>query len=170
MKIKWNDDRMRGKKYITNAAFKHVPGVSNVNKVNYTPTFTLAEEDEDGLLSMERLFIEHYMDPTEHSFIEDVFDGDEDHWNRFKNSMFIRKYYQRWKRKAEAMLLSSAMTKLVETAFDSSNRNSFSALKYLIERGNKEPKKAAVGRPKKDKEEDFIDSRDLLADIARLKE
>ena len=118
---------------------------------------------------MEQLFMEHYTDPTEYSFIQDVFEGDIEHWEAIKKSQFVAKYYEVWKKNAEAKLLSDAMLKIVSTAFDDSNRNSFQALKYLVERDAKTPKRPTAGRPKKEKEPDSVDSKDLLADIARLK-
>ena len=164
--MQWNDYRWR-QKYITLAAFADLPEAMRERKTDYKPTFTILDHDHDGLYSIEKLFLDRYDDPTEYKFVEDVFEGDVKHWEVFKNSSVINKYYQKWKNKAEAKLLSRAMTQIVETAFDETNKNSFAALKYLVERNNKTPKKT-VGRPKKEKEEDSIDTTSLLEDIKRL--
>lgn len=169
MKIEWKDVR-KAVKYVINRCFIELINRSSVSIENYKPTFTLAEEDRDGYYSMERLFLEHYQDPTEYTFVQDVFDGDIQHWDAMKTSQWIEPYYKKWKKKAEAKLLSEAMNKIVSTAFDESNRNSFQALKYLVERKQKDDTKTKVGRPKKVKEEETVDSKELLADIARLKE
>lgn len=168
MKVQWKGPRWN-QVYIINAAFDEVPTCPTNFGPDHRPTFTLAPEHKDGLYSMEQLFLERYTDPTEQTFIEDVFEGDAAHWEAMKNSRWIGKYYRKWKQKAEARLLSEAMTKIVETAFDPSNRNSFNALKYLVERGTKADKKTNVGRPKKEKEVETVSSKDLLADIERLK-
>lgn len=166
-KIKWNDDRCR-RRYVTNSAFYDLP--SNMQPApDYKPTFTLKPVDTDGYYSMERLFLDHYRDPTEFSFVEDVFEGDVDHWEVFKTSEFTGSLYKSWKKKALAHLHSEAMGKIVETAFDDSNKNNFNALKYLVDL-DKNADKKAVGRPKKEKKADEVDTSSLLEDIKRLKE
>lgn len=167
-KVIWKD-RRKSHKYFVNRIFADIPGLWVGEDDTYVPTFTIASEHKDGLYSMEQLFMEHYTDPTEYSFVRDVFEGDLDHWEAVKNSQFANKYYLMWKKNAEAKLLSDAMRKIVSTAFDDSNKNSFQALKYLVERDAKTSKKTGAGRPKKEKVSDDVDSKDLLADIARLK-
>lgn len=165
--FKWNDYR-RSVKYITNAAFLEQIGPGAVKLEGYKPTFTLADEDKEGCYSFSKLFLKHYKDPTEMSFINEVFEGDIKHWETFKTSNFIAPIYERLRRKADLMLQSDAIGKIVEIAFDDNNRNNFTALKYLVDR-NKTATKTGAGRPKKVKEENEIDSKDLLADISRLK-
>lgn len=167
--IKWKSYRWN-QKYITVKAFADLPEISDAVRGDYPATFTIDSEDKEGLYSMERLFLDCYKDPTEYLFVQRVFEGDVQHWEVFKNSGVINKYYLKWKKKAEAKLLSEAMTRIVETAFDEDNKNSFTALKFLVDRGNKTQNSKAVGRPKKEKEEPSIDSKALLADIARIKE
>lgn len=168
MKVVWKD-RRKSRKYYINRIFADLPCTAIPDDDPYVPTFTIAPEHKDGLYSMEQLFMEHYKDPTEYSFVQDVFEGDLDHWEAVKSSTWVEKYYLNWKKNAEAKLLSDAMMKLVNTAFDESNKNSFQALKYLVERDAKAAKRPTAGRPKKEKETDTVDSSDLLADIARLK-
>lgn len=165
--FKWNDYR-RSVKYITNAAFLEQIGPGAVKLEGYKPTFTLADEDKEGCYSFSKLFLKHYKDPTEMSFINEVFEGDIKHWETFKASNFIAPIYERLRRKADLMLQSDAIGKIVEIAFDDNNRNNFTALKYLVDR-NKTTTKTGAGRPKKVKAEEEVDSKDLLADISRLK-
>lgn len=168
-KVIWKDLR-KNVKYYTNVVFVDSPYGDRFLKRDYKPTFTLAPEDHDGYYSMEKLFLDHYQDPTEYSFVRDVFEGDLDHWEAIKECLTIRNEYPIWKKRAMARLTSEAMCKIVETAFDSSNKNSFTALKYLVEKDAKPAKKAGAGRPKKPVEVDEVPTSDLLADIARLKE
>lgn len=166
-KIKWNDDRCR-RRYVTNSAFYDLP--SNMQPApDYKPTFTLKPVDTDGYYSMERLFLEHYQDPTEFSFVEDVFEGDVEHWEVFKNAEFTGTLYKRWKKMALARLQSEAMLKIVATAYDDNNKNNFNALKYLVDLDKKTEKSKTRGRPKKEVIEEPVDSQALLDDIARLK-
>ena len=168
MKVQWKDIRKNRKYYIARI-FADLPCSPVPEDDSYVPTFTIAPEHKDGLYSMEQLFMEHYTDPTEYSFVQDVFEGDMDHWETVKSAPLIEKHYLNWKKNAEAKLLSDAMLKIVSTAFDENNKNSFQALKYLVERGAKATKRPTAGRPKKDKEVETVDNSDLLADIARLK-
>lgn len=168
-KIIWKDYR-KNNKYITNAAVVGIVEISDSNRGDYKPTFTLAPQHEDGLYSLEQLFLEHYNDPTEYSFVEDVFEGDVKHWEEFKNGRFIHPHYLKWKAKAEGRLLSEAMSRIVETAFDGNNKNSFQALKYLVERNTKSTDKPGRGRPKKEKEAAPSDDKLLLDAIKRMQE
>lgn len=168
-KVIWKDYR-RKIKYVTTASVADLVGVSEDYYGEYKPTFTALPEDHDGLYSIEKLFMEYYKDPTEFQFVENVFEGDVKHWEAFKDSFFIAPLYARWKQKAEAKLLSEAMGKIVETAFDENNKSSFQALKYLVERNQKHDTKATRGRPKKAKEEPKDNDRMLLDAIKRIQE
>ena len=168
-KIVWKDYR-RNVRYVINAAFADLPDVIERPDSSYKPTFTIASQHKDGLYSMEQLFMEHYTDPTEYSFVQDVFEGDVKHWEEFKNGRYIRPYYEKWKSQAEGKLMSEAMGKIVATAFDENNRSSFQALKYLVERNEKPSTKPGRGRPKKEKEAPQSDDKLLLDAIARIKE
>ena len=162
--MNWNDYKRIGNKFVTNAAFLETPE----NNAAYKPTFTFADEDKEGCYSFPKLFLKHYKDPTEMTFIDEVFNGDIKHWEFFKASKFIAPVYEQLRKRADLMLQSEAMGKIVSIAFDDCNKNNFTALKYLVDR-NKTTTKTGAGRPKKVKEPDEIDSKDLLADIERLR-
>ena len=166
-KITWKDYRWN-QKYITLAAFADLVELRKERAEEYKPTFTIAEDHKDGLYSMEKLFLEYYRDPTEYRFVQDVFEGDIKHWETMKNSSAVNKYYILWKQKAEARLLSEAMGRIVTTALDEDNKNSFQALKYLVERNTVKAAKKSVGRPKKEIEDDGVDTKSLLEDIKRI--
>lgn len=165
MKITWKDVR-KNQKYFTNSTFADLVAPGVVGFRDYKPTFTVKPYHHDDLYSMEQLFLDHYMDPTEYSFVEDVFEGDFKHWEAMKTSLNIQPLYENWKKKAEAKLMSEAMNKIVTIAFDENNKSCFQALKYLVERKPKEK----VGRPKKEKVEDKADDKVLLEAIKRIKE
>ena len=165
--FKWNDYRCNPK-YVTNGAFlEQIAPVGDRNK-EYKPTFTTADEDKDGCYSFSKLFLSHYTDPTEMTFINEVFEGDLKHWETFKTSNAIAPIYERLRKKADLMLQSDAMRRIYAIAMDDNNKNSFTALKYLADRAPK-PAKEPVGRPKKVKETEEVSSKDLLADIERLR-
>lgn len=166
--FKWNDYRMSRTKYVTNAAFLEQIGTGPNKNTEYKPTFTIEEDDKDGCYSFSKLFLKHYTDPTEMSFVNEVFEGDLKHWEVFKTAVGFSPIYEKLRTKADLMLQSAAIRKIVDIAMDDSNRNNFTALKYLADRAPK-PIKKEVGRPKKEKETAEISSKDLLADIERLR-
>lgn len=159
----WKDYRKNYSRYVTNSAFVEYNVLSD-----YKPTFTLADEDHDGYLSFSKLFLSYYKDPSEASFVEDVFEGDWKHWEAFKNSINIDELYSTLRKQADKRLESEAMSKIISIAFDDNNKNNLQALKFIID-GKAAKSKEKVGRPKKEKKEPEIDSKDLLADIQRLR-
>lgn len=163
MKITWKDSRRPGAKYVTASAF-----AETMCSDNYKPTFTTADEDKGDLLSFSKLFLSYYMDPSEETFVRDVFEGDWKHWNIFKNSTMTKEMYKELRKRADEMLAGAAMNKVIAIAFDDDNKNNLQALKFIID-GAAKQKKEPVGRPKKEKKEPEVDSKDLLADIQRLK-
>lgn len=162
--MEWNDKRKSFAKYYTLATIKEL----NYMTQDYKATFTLAEEDHDGLYSFPKLFLKHFTDPTEMSFVNEVFEGDTDHWEAFKTCKGIAPIYQKLRKKADILLQSAAMNKIVSIAFDESNKNNFTALKYLVDRKPAEPIKGR-GRPKKEEKVEEISSKELLKDLERLR-
>lgn len=162
MKITWKDYRRNYNRYVTNSAFIEFNVVPE-----YKPTFTADDEDHDGLISFSKLFLSYYRDPSESTFVEDVFEGDWKHWEQFKKSIEIGEMYQLLRKQADKKLEAEAMNKVISIAFDDNNKNNLQALKFIID-GKAAKSERPVGRPKKEKKEPEVDSKDLLADIKRL--
>ena len=162
-KIIWKDFRKSGKKFVTQSAFAEL----NSMATDYKSTFTTADEDHDGLISFSKLFLSYYRDPSERSFVEDVFEGDWKHWRSFRESTVTGEIYRTLRQQADEMLVGDAMNKVLAIAFDDNNKNNLQALKFIID-GKTAKSKEKVGRPKKEKKEPEINSKDLLADIQRL--
>nr|DAT84274.1 MAG TPA: hypothetical protein [Caudoviricetes sp.] len=145
--MKWNDVR-KTNKYILWSSFADLPETS---VTNYKPTWTIEEEDHDGLYSFHKWFLMFYKDPTEVEFVKNCFEGDFRHWEAFKKAKYIRDLYVRYKKEAEQRLLADTMNKIITIAMDTDNKSCMSALKYLADRGSKilgdAPDKG--GRPKK---------------------
>lgn len=164
MKITWKDYRKIGQRFVTQSAFYELNTISG-----YKPTFTTADEDHDDLISFSKLFLSYYKDPSEQQFVEDVFEGDWRHWKNFKESSVAGEIYKTLRQQADEMLVGDAMKKVLDIAFDDNNKNNLQALKFIID-GKTSKVKEKVGRPKKEKKEPEINSKDLLADIQRLKQ
>lgn len=130
--------------------------------------YTLKDEDDGELKSFPQLFYKHYKDPTEMTLVKEAFGGDLDTWDAIKQSSNFSKYYKTMRKKADMMLMSDAYTEITRIAFDDTNKNNFTALKYLVDKGAKTVTPASKGRPKKNKDVETVDTSDLAADIARL--
>ena len=163
--MKWNDRRRAGIKYVINAAFKEY----NQNPEGYLSTFTTADEDEGIYKSFSKLYLKYYLDPTELQFINEVFEGDIEHWEQFREGRDTADLCRKLRKKAERMRISKAYEQITNIAYDENNKNNLPALKFLIGDTVKEEKKA-VGRPKKAKTEIDVDTSELLEDVKRLRQ
>jgi hypothetical protein len=167
--MKWNDYRRKNRKYVTNGAFAECIGEGFVPIEGYKPTWTLEDEDHDGLYSFKKWFLKFYRDPTETRFVDECFEGDLKHWENFKSSRLIKPVYENIKAEAEQRLLRDVMCKIVETAMDDNNKSQMVALKYLADRGGKltgvgrgRPKKADIDKAAREiAEEDKATADDL---------
>lgn len=174
MTFKWNDYR-KNVKYVTRASFADLPLQIASAAEGYKPTWSIEDEDHDGLFSFRKWFLKFYTDPTESEFVKHCFESDYTHWETFKTSKDIKKYYETYKREAETLLLADTMRKIFEVAMDTSNKSSMTALKYLADRGAKalgepgpskgRPKKADIDRAAREIAEE---DKDLLSDLKRI--
>lgn len=149
--MKWNDYRRSTTKYVTNGAIADLVAPGVTPKEDYKPTWTMAEEDHDGLYSFKKWFLKYRSDPTETEFVDNCFEGDFRHWEVFKNSQHIKPIYERIKKEATQRNLADVMQKIMNTAMDDNNKSQMVALKYLVDKYSKdagEPS-ATRGRPKK---------------------
>lgn len=149
--MKWNDYRRKAVKYVTNGAIADLVAPGVVALEGYHPTWTVADEDHDGLYSLKKWFLKFKSDPTETKFVDECFEGDFRHWEAFKNSQYIRPIYERIKKEATQRNLADIIQKITDTAMDDNNKSQMVALKYLVEKYSKdigEPS-AGRGRPKK---------------------
>ena len=114
-------------------------------------TWTVADEDHDGLYSFKAWFLKFRNDPTETRFVDECFEGDFKHWEAFKNSKYIKPIYENIKKEANQRNLADVMGKIMDTAMDDNNKSQMVALKYLVDKYSKEAGEpsAGRGRPKK---------------------
>lgn len=149
--MKWNDYRRKAVKYVTNGAIADLVAPGVVPMEDYKPTWTVADEDHDGLYSFKAWFLKFRNDPTETRFVDECFEGDFKHWEAFKNSKYIKPIYENIKKEANQRNLADVMGKIMDTAMDDNNKSQMVALKYLVDRYSKEAGEPGTGRgrPKK---------------------
>lgn len=149
--MKWNDYRRKAVKYVTNGSIADLVAPGVVPMEGYKPTWTVAEEDHDGLYSLKKWFLKYKSDPTETQFVDECFEGDFRHWEAFKNSQYIKPIYERIKKEATQRNLADVMQKITTIALDDNNKSQMVALKYLVDKYSKETGEPSTGRgrPKK---------------------
>lgn len=130
--------------YHTRALFYETRQLDRIN-----PTYTTKPKDYkvDGIvyLSMKRIYLE-IGDPTEHEFVQAVFDGNWKHWEAVAKSYALKDVgmdVERWREELEVKIKSDAIKCLIADA-RSDKGSSASSAKWLAEGGWKGPKR---GRP-----------------------
>lgn len=109
--------------------------------------YTLKDQDHLGYPSLYRLYMETN-DPTEYKFATEHLDGWE-HWEMLCQCTWFQPYVQRWRRELELRMKSEALSRIMREA-KTNSRDSFTANRYLLEKGWEVKEKNTKGRPSKD--------------------
>lgn len=111
--------------------------------------YTLKDVDHEGFPSLYRLYME-IDDPTEWEVAQQLLDGWE-HWEMLCGCTWFKPYVERWRKEVELRFKSKALHK-IRVESKTGSKESFSANKYLLEKGwePKEASKNGRGRPSKD--------------------
>ena len=121
------------------------------------PLFNLTDEDDEDTVSLKRLFLKYYMDPTEVSFVDNELGGRFTIWTRLKKNATVKKAYKEWLEEAKARFLAERYKQIDEIAQDNTNKARFQALKYLSDKGYyEETESKKTGRPTKEEKEGAI--------------
>lgn len=155
---------------MTQGAFADLPFPGFKIRDHIKPTWTIADEDHDGLYSFRKWFMKFYQDPTETEFVKECFEGDWKHWEVFKATKGIDEMYRLLKKEAEQKLLADTYKKILEIAMDSNNKSQMTALKYLADRGNKVTGEEGPGRGRPKKSEIAAAAREIAQEDKDLKE
>ena len=133
----------------------------NVNKVKVTRglfletsqtpeyiLYTLKQEDYQGYPSLYRLYLEECsLDPTELTFARKYF-WDYEHWVEISLSTYLKDYLTVWRRELAAILESRYLAKLHDLV-EKGGKESFPALRYLLDRLQMTAGGVSRGRPRK---------------------
>lgn len=131
-----------------------------------TVLYTLKDHDHNGYPSLYRLYMETN-DPTEWRFATTYLDGWK-HWELLQACVWFKPYIERWRRELELRMKSQALARIMAEA-KTTNKESFSANKYLLEKGW-EPKDTASKRGRPSKEDIKQAARDELQIVNRISE
>jgi hypothetical protein len=112
-----------------------------------TVIYTLKDRDHEGYPSLYRLYMETN-DPTEWRFATKYLDG-WDHWERLCESPWFKPYIERWRRELQLRVASESLSRIMAES-KTNSRDSFTANRYLLERGWEPKDSKKAGRPSKD--------------------
>jgi 5-methylcytosine-specific restriction endonuclease McrA len=133
------------------------------------PLFSLkADDDEDGLISIKRIYLD-MLDPTEYRFAVGLF-RDPKHWRHLCGLDWFKTYLDQWRWELRAKLRAQAIDNLIRlsednlTAIKTLATEDFIYQSYLEET----PPKRRVGRPNKEKPDNTPDEDTLANDAARI--
>lgn len=129
---------------------------------NSRAVFTLKSYDNQGCLSLSKLFLAYTVqDPSEHTFAETVF-GEWITWERLSEADGIKPHVEAWRRAADVARKSKAFKAVVSEVED----GNFQAAKFLIQ----EPWKDTPKEKKEAKETTKEAFGSITEDISRLEE
>lgn len=110
--------------------------------------YTLKDDDYvlhgKKYISIKRLYLLEE-DPTEYQVATKYFGGWK-HWKALCDSPTLQEHIEDWREELEVKLRSEGVRAMITKASDASDKNSFSAAKYLSDKGWQDKK---VGRPSK---------------------
>lgn len=112
-----------------------------------TVVYSLKDQDHEGYPSLYRLYMEAN-DPTEWTFSQKYLDG-WDHWERLCQCTWFTPYVTRWRKELQLRLASAALARIISES-KTNSKESFTANRYLLERGWVPKDKNSGGRPTKD--------------------
>lgn len=133
-----------------------------------TVVYSLKDEDYLGYPSLFRLYME-CADPTEYRFAMEHLDGYQ-HWEELCVCKWFKPHLTRWRKELALKLQSEALTEIVKIAKKTTDKNSYQANKFLLEKGWAKDSK---GRPSKEDvkarvEEMAENETKIISDFERL--
>lgn len=112
-----------------------------------TVIYTLKDQDHQGYPSLYRLYMETN-DPTEWKFATTYLDSWE-HWEMLCQCTWFKPYLNRWRKELELRMKSHALARIMAEA-KTTSKESFTANKYILEKGWEPKLMNTKGRPSKE--------------------
>lgn len=109
--------------------------------------YTLKDSDHLGYPSLYRLYMEAN-DPTEYRFATQHLEGWE-HWDKLSQCTWFQPFVTRWRKELQLRLASNALARIIAES-KATSRDSFTANRYLLERGWMPKDSSKGGRPTKE--------------------
>lgn len=137
--------------------------------VAFEPIFTMSDKDTDTEYSFKRLYMEHYSDPTEVSFVDAVLAGRFDILSTMSEHRVLGPFLKTLREEAHARYLADTYRSIKTIADASDPKTAIGALKFLCSavKGT-EDTSATRGRPSK--KEIQQRANELLSDDKEIQE
>ena len=120
------------------------------NSDKSTVLYTLKDQEHMGYPSIKQLYLE-MEDITEYEFANEYFGG-WSHWLKLQKSQWFREHLSQWREELELKIKARALHAVRRKA-QSTDKDAFSANKYLLEKGYETKKTSSnpVGRVSKER-------------------
>lgn len=139
------------------------------NEGTFTPIFNMTEEDTDTTWSFKRLYIKHYKDPTEVSFVDSVLCGRFDLLKGMSEHKMLKDFIKTLREEAHARFLADTYKSIKEIADVSDAKTAIGALKFLCTsvKGSDE---VGTGRGRPSKKEIQQRTNEILSEDKEIQE
>ena len=134
--------------------------------------FTLRDQDKDQVPSLYRLYMESG-DLTEYQFANAYLENWE-HWQMLCSCSWFKPYIERWRTELELKVKADALKAIVALS-KGDDKNSYNALRFIVEKGwiDKKAEPSRRGRPSKDEinklaQEELFNDKQIQADLKRM--
>lgn len=113
------------------------------------PLLNLGEDDDTTTLSLKKLYLKHWSDPTEVEFVDSELGGRWDLWKKFQEHKEISKYIAALREEARARCLSDNLKKITVLSKEGDQKTQMAALKFLTSTLLADTASSTRGRPSK---------------------
>lgn len=127
--------------------FKETCG--NIVGEKLEPLLNLTEDHDDTTMSLKRLYLQHWSDPTEVAFVDAELGGRWDIWNKIVENKNYSKYITALREEARARYISNNLKQLHKIAEEGDLKTQMAALKFLTTTVIGDTDSSKRGRPSK---------------------
>lgn len=97
------------------------------------PLLNFQEDDDETTLSLKKLYLKHWSDPTELTFVDVELGGRWDLWHKICDAKDFKRYLQPIKEEARARYLSNNIRAIGKLAEEADTKTRMAALKFLTQ-------------------------------------
>lgn len=113
------------------------------------PLLNLGEDDDDTTLSLKKLYLRHWSDPTEVEFVDIELGGRWDIWKKMQDHKELSKYIAALREEARARYISNNFKQINRLAQEGDQKTQMAALKFLTSTVMTDSDSSKRGRPSK---------------------
>lgn len=113
------------------------------------PLLNLTEDDDETTLSLKKLYMKYWYDPTEVAFVDAELGGRWDIWNKMVENKSVAKYITALREEARARYISNNFRQISRLAQEGDIKTQMAALKFLTSTVMGDTDSSKRGRPSK---------------------